>query len=395
MNTLIECMRWYGANDPVSLRDVRQCGAAGVFTALHDIPYGEIWTREAIAERKALLAEHALVWAAVESVPVSEAIKTRTGDYERHLDNYCQTLRNLGAEGVNVVIYNFMPVLDWVRTDLAYTLEDGAQCLKFDPVQFAAFELFLLKRPGADQDYSPEQLTRAEDFFHAMSVDEQKQFEQKIIDVFPGCKMGLTIDKLREMLASYAEIDAAKLKEHLRLFLEAVVPTADEAGVRLAIHPDDPPFPILGLPRIVSTESDVRDLLGFHDSAANGLCFCSGSFGGRRDNDLAGMVERHGARVNAVHLRSVQHNPDGSFYEARHLEGCANLPHLVSLFLAEQKRRRTAGRTDWRLPMRPDHGHRILDDLTKAENPNPGYDCIGRMRGLAELRGVQAALNLS
>lgn len=389
---MLACMRWYGPQDPVTLADLRQSGCEGVFTALHEIPYGETWSAEAIQERKDLLESHQLQWAAVESVPVSEAIKTRTGDFEQHLENYCTTLKNLGAAGVSCVIYNFMPVLDWVRTDLSWELPDGSQCLRFNPIEFAAFELFLLKRAGAQNDYTQAQIDEAERFFNALDTAGQAAFERKLIDMFPGCKMGLNLDVLRDMLKAYANIDAQQLKEHLSLFLKTVAPVADAAGVRLAIHPDDPPMPILGLPRIVSTEQDLADILSFSSSPANGLCFCSGSLGARLDNPLPNILKRFAERIHAVHLRSVQHESDGCFYEANHLEGCANLPELTYWLLQEQERRKSEQRQDCQLPMRPDHGHRMLDDLKKPDNPNPGYDCLGRMRALAELRGLQAGL---
>lgn len=389
MISLTECFRWFGPEDPVSLRDIRQCGCRGVFTSLHHVPYGEVWSRGEIAERRRLLQAHGLAWTAVESLPVSEEIKTRDGDWRRHVDSYRQSIRHLGAEGVEVVIYNFMPVLDWVRTDVAYVLDDGRECLRFDPVPLAAFELFVLQREDAEQDYSPEQVEDAKCFFDRLSAEERRALERTLIDQFPGVRFGYTIDDVRAMLARYRGFDAAVLKEHLRLFLEAVVPACEEAGVRLAVHPDDPPFPILGLPRIVSCEADVADLVAMADSPANGLCFCTGSLSPRPENDLPGMVERWGHRINAFHLRSTQPEGDGSFYEAAHLEGSVDMYAVVRAALLEMRKRRDAGRSDWRLAFRPDHGHRMLDDLAKPPPPNPGYSCLGRLRGLAEIRGLQ------
>jgi mannonate dehydratase len=387
-----ETMRWFGPNDPVSLRDIRQCGWEGVMTSLHHIPYGEVWSREAIALRKAELAEEHLAWLAVESVPVSEAVKTRSGDYLRHIENYKQTIRNLGAEGIDTVIYNFMPVLDWIRTDMAYALPDGSQTLHFDPVKFAVFDIHLLKRPGAEQDFSPAVCEKAQRMHAAMSDGDKRAFEATIIDVFPGMDFNFTLDDIRALLASYDRIDRDQLTDHLRLFLQAVIPVCEEAGVRMAIHPDDPPFSVLGLPRIVSTESDLRAIVAVVDSPANGICFCSGSLSVRDDNDLPGMVERLGARINAMHLRSTQRNPDGSFYEADHLGGSVDMAGVVRAALHEMERRTRAGRKDVQLMFRPDHGRVMLDDLKKPPLKTPGYTCIGRLRGLAEIRGLQMGL---
>lgn len=385
---LKECFRWYGPSDPVSLADIVQCGCTGVYTSLHHIPYGELWAPGEIRKRLDMLAPYGLEWTAVESVPVSEAIKTRTGDYERHLANYARTLENLGAAGVRTVIYNFMPALDWVRTDLAHKLPDGSECLYYDPARFAAFEVHILQRPGAEKDYTADQLARARAFHDSLDAAALHAFERSLIDVFPGVKMGLSLDDFRAMLARYDGVDEARLRENMRLFLQAVVPAAERAGVRLAVHPDDPPFPILGLARIVSTAQDLVEVTRMADSPANGVCYCTGSLSARADNDLPGIVRQLGSRIHAVHLRSVQRNPDGSFYEANHLEGCADLPTVVATLLDENARRAPGDR----LSFRPDHGHRMLDDLRKPPNPMPGYDCLGRMRGLAEVRGLQMGL---
>ena len=387
-----ESFRWYGPPDPVPLGHIRQTGATAVFTSLHQIPYGDPWPREAIRARRAEVEAAGLRWTAVESVPVHEDIKTGRGDLTALLDHYRETLRNLAAEGVTTVVYNFMPVLDWIRTDTRYRLPDGTECLRFDPARFAAFEVFALQRPGAEADYTPDQLARGSDWWRSLGGPAREAFVQSIIDVFPGTKLGLTIADVRRMLAAYAGIDAAALKANLSRFLRAVVPVADEVGVRLAIHPDDPPFPVLGLPRIVSTADDVADLLAMADGPANGICFCTGSFSARPSNDLPAMAQRFAARIHAVHLRSTQRLPDGSFYEADHLSGSVDMPAVMSVLLAEQDRRRAAGRADWRLAFRPDHGHTMLDDLTKAADLTPGYSCVGRMRGLAELRGLMLGL---
>lgn len=385
-------MRWFGPNDPVPLSYIRQAGATAVFTSLHQIPYGQLWPRQAIHERKELLEAHSLKWAAVESLPVHEQIKTGRGDLKVLFQNYTLSLENLAAEGITTVIYNFMPVLDWVRTDIRYVLPDGAECLRFDPVRFAAFEIHALKRPGAESDYTPEQIKQANHWWNAMTSAQQQEFVQSIIDVFPGVKLGLRVEDIRDMLSRYNGIDDRVLSDNLCRFLEAVIPTAERVGVRLAIHPDDPPFPLLGLPRILSTASDVQKLFKMVDSSANGLCFCTGSFSANPNNDIVKMVQSFAPRIHAVHLRSTQRLPDGSFYEADHLGGSVDMPAVVRVLLDEQDRRRQTGREDWQLPFRPDHGHTIMDDLSKPPVPNPGYTCIGRMRGLSELRGLMLGL---
>jgi len=388
-----ESMRWFGPNDSVSLRDIKQCGCDGVMTSLHHIAYGECWPQEEITKRKAELAEHKLEWLVVESVPVSEAIKTRSGDFERHIENYKLTIRSLGAEGLNTVIYNFMPVLDWIRTDMAYKLDDGTECLLFDPVKFAIFDIHILKRPGAKHDFRPEIQDKAAALFESMTDQEKAGFEQTIIDVFPGMDFSFSIQDIRDMLATYDHIDRDKLTENLKLFLQEVIPVCEQSGVRMAIHSDDPPFSVLGLPRIVSTESDMSSIIKMIDSPANGICFCTGSLSPRKDNDLPEMVERLGYRINAMHLRSTQRNPDGSFYEANHLEGSVNMAAVVRAALEEMVLRKNNGRTDWQLTFRPDHGHTMLDDLNKPPLKTPGYTAIGRLRGLSELRGLQHGLS--
>lgn len=387
-----EGFRWFGPNDPVPLAHIRQAGAEAVFTSLHEIPYGEAWPLETIRVRKARIEAAGLRWTAVESVPVAESIKTGTGDLALLFENYATTLRHLAAEGITTVVYNFMPVLDWVRTDLRHVLPDGSECLRFDPMHFAAFEIHALKRAGAALDYDPETRERAAAWWAALDGSAQERYIRAIIDVFPGVKLNLTLDDVRELLARYAGIDAEALRANLARFLQAVVPVAERVGVRLAVHPDDPPFPLLGLPRIVSTATDVEAIFGMADSPANGLCFCTGSLGARPDNDLPTMVRRFAPRVHAVHLRSTHREPDGSFHEADHLKGSVDMPAVVEALLGEQDRRRAEGRPDARLPFRPDHGHTMMDDLAKPPFPNPGYSGIGRMRGLAELRGLMLGL---
>jgi len=389
---LEEGFRWFGPGDPVPLEFIRQAGATAVFTSLHQIAYGDVWPREAIRERKQLLEAAGLSWTAVESVPVHEDIKTGRGDLGRLFENYQNTLRNLAAEGIHTVVYNFMPVLDWVRTDMRWTLPDGSESMHYDPVRFAAFEIHALNRPGAEADYSSEQLVLAAAWWASLDAAAREEFVRTIIDVFPGVKWALSLDDIREMLAKYDGMGSDGLRHNLARFLEAIIPVAEEVGVRMAIHPDDPPFSVLGLPRIVSTAGDIEAIFKMVESQSNGLCFCTGSFSARADNDLPLMVRKFAPRIHTVHLRSTQLLPDGSFYEANHLEGSVNMPAVVRNLLDEQDRRRAAGRADWQITLRPDHGHTMMDDLPKPMGITPGYSCIGRMRGLSELRGLMLGL---
>ena len=384
-----EAMRWFGPNDTVSPAEIRQTGATGIYSSLHEIPYGEEWPVAAIERRRDEIAAAGLRWTVVESVPVHESIKTRTGEFQRCIQNYKTTLRRLGAAGIRTVVYNFMPVLDWVRTDLHHRLPDGAEALLYDPVKFAAFDLFALGRAGAEADFTEAQRAAAKMYWSGLDAAGREAFTQQTLDLFPGVKLNLSLDGLRAMLARYAEIDDRKLKEHLRLFLSEIVPVATEAGVKLAIHPDDPPFPVLGLPRIVSTERDLAEILAMVDELANGLCFCTGSLGARLDNDLAGIVRRFAPRIHSAHLRSVVHEADGVFFEGAHLAGSADMYGVVRAFIEEMARRKAAGDDGWQIAFRPDHGHKILDDFKRPEPTCPGYPLIGRMRGLAELRGLQ------
>ncbi len=387
-----EAFRWFGPGDPVPLAHIRQAGAAAVFSSLHQIPYGEAWAREAVRARREEIEAAGLRWSVVESIPVHEDIKTGRGDLARLFENYRASIRAVAAEGVTTVIYNFMPVLDWVRTDMRHRLPDGSECLLFNPAHFSAFERHALRRAGAEADYTAEQRERGDAWWGGLDEEARAAFVRSVIDVFPGVKWGLGIEDIRAMLARYDGIGEAELRANLVRFLEAVAPTAEEAGVRLAIHPDDPPFSVLGLPRIVSTEAQIAAIFAAVDSPANGLCFCTGSLSARPDNDLPGMARRFASRTHSVHLRSTQRLADGTFFEADHLAGSVAMPAVARALLDEQDRRRAAGRADWRLTFRPDHGHVMMDDLGKPEGITPGYSGIGRMRGLAELRGLMLGL---
>lgn len=389
---LEEGFRWFGPADPVPLSHIRQAGALGVFNSLHEIPYGEAWPVEAIRARKAAIEAAGLQWRVVESVPVHEDIKTGSGNVSALLDNYCQSLRNLATAGIETVVYNFMPVLDWVRTDMNWALPDGARCLRFDPVHFAAFELHALQRAGAAAEYTGAQREAAASWWRSLDVVAQDAFVQSIIDVFPGVKWGLSLDDIRRMLKRYEGIGANALRANFKRFLSAVIPVAAEVGVRMAIHPDDPPFSVLGLPRIVSTAADIEAIFAMVDDPANGLCFCSGSFSARPENDLVAMVTRFAPRIHAAHLRNTRRNADGSFYESGHLAGSANMAGIVRALLNEQDRRQGEGRTDWQITFRPDHGLVMMDDIAKPVTITPGYPAIGRMRGLAEIRGLMHGL---
>lgn len=387
--TLQQTWRWYGPDDAVTLRDIRQAGAEGIVSALHHIPVGDTWPIDEIQKRQQEIAEAGLQWVVVESVDVHEDIKQRTRHYRDYIENYKQTLYNLGQCGIETVCYNFMPVLDWTRTNLESPMPDESTALGFDMTEFVVFDLCMLQRTGAEQDYSETQKQKARDLFEQLSEFEKQRIRNSILASLPD-QAHYTLGDFQSLLDQYKNIDAHQLKENLILFLQDVIPAAEEAGIRMAIHPDDPPYAFLGIPRVVSTEDDLRFIVEEVNSPANGLTFCTGSLGVRPENDLPGMIERLGNHIHFVHLRSVKRLDDGSFYESNHLEGDVDMYAVMRNLLQEQRQRQLQSPGMVPIPFRPDHGHKMLDDMYKQSRP--GYPAVGRLRGLAELRGLEMGI---
>ena len=385
-----ETWRWFGPQDPVSLDHVKQAGATGVVSALHHFYRGEAWSLDEVLKRKTQIEAAGLNWSVVESIPVHNSIKLQTGPFRQFTDAWKDSLAAIARARVNIVCYNFMPVVDWTRTDLRWRLPSTGCALRFDVIDFAAYDLFLLQRTAAEQDYSAESIAAARARYDSMSEARRNELERTIIAGLPGAEASYTRTTLQNLLAEYAGLTAAELRAHLIAFLREVAPVAEELGARLAIHPDDPPWSLFGLPRVVSTAEDVRSILAGVDTAANGLTFCVGSYGARADNNLLAMVDEFASRIHFAHLRQVVREPDGSFYEAEHLRGSSDMVGVICALLREEARRKKQNSLDHEIPMRPDHGHLLADDISREVNP--GYSLVGRLKGLAELRGVMQGL---
>ncbi len=391
--SMIKTWRWYGEHDNVSFSDIKQTGVTNLVTSLFHVPYGEVWTKKDILKRKETIEKNGMTWLVTESIPVHEDIKTQTGDYLRYIENYKKSIENLGSSGIKIVCYNFMPIMDWTRTDINYKLENGARALRFEMIAFIAFDLFILKRENAENDYTKDQIIKARHYFDKLKEKEVIALTNVLIANLPGTDEKYTIAEFRNVLNKYKHIDRNKLKEHLFYFLSEIIPVAEKSGVKMCIHPDDPPFSLLGLPRIVSTEEDVEELLAAVESPNNGLTFCTGSFGVRADNDLPKMFNHFADKVHFIHLRSTMRDEFGNFQEATHLGGDVDMYAIIKNILLEQAKRKQEGREDHTIPMRPDHGHQMMDDLDKFYYP--GYSNIGRMKGLAELTGLEYGIEKS
>jgi len=392
-SNLEQTFRWFGPSDAVTLAAIRQTGATGIVNALHHIPCGDVWSINEITSRSNMIDASGLRWSVVESVNIHESIKTAGNQRDEYIEKYIATLKNLSECGIKTVCYNFMPVLDWTRTNLDYRLPNNASALRYHAPAVAAFDLFILGREGAFNDFTTQQQQHAKEYLDSLDREEREQLTNTIMAGLPGTDEVFTIDEFKEHLKKYQDTDAKTLKENLAYFLKAIIPDAEELGIKMCIHPDDPPFPILGLPRVVSTEKDLEDVVNACPSLSNGITFCTGSLGARGDNDLPGIVSRLGAHIHFLHLRNVQREPDGSFYEADHLNGSNDMYAIMKNVILEQQKRAESGRDDIAIPMRPDHGHKLLDDFNY--NTYPGYSIIGRLKGLAELRGLELGIKRS